>query len=164
MDGLHRAGLRIAWLGLRVLFVVARPTVRASVVLVRVEGRVLLLDNSYRAEPSFPGGLLRWREDPREGARRELEEEVGLRVAAGELRFLEVLPQEKWRAVIRLHVYDLELEREPEVRIDRREVVHAAFRTPEEIAAALPEFTELMARVADAASDRVVGFAAEDPS
>ena len=163
IDALFRAGLRVAWLGLRAYFLLASPTVRAGMVLVRVEGRILLLRNSYRSEPSFPGGLLKWREPPRTGARRELEEEVGLAVHEDELCFVEVFQQEKWRAHIQLHVFALELEGEPALRIDRREVIHAEFLTPGQISEALPELHPLIERFAATPPGAVVGFAAEDP-
>ena len=59
--------------------------VGAACIVVREDGAVLLVRNSYRAGWGLPGGLIRRREEPREAALRETREEVGLdlRVTAG---------------------------------------------------------------------------------
>jgi 8-oxo-dGTP pyrophosphatase MutT (NUDIX family) len=55
-------------------------TVGAICVIERSDGRILLVRQSYRRHWGFPGGLLARREDAEDGARREVLEEVGLRV------------------------------------------------------------------------------------
>ncbi|MCP3986247.1 MAG: NUDIX hydrolase [bacterium] len=152
----------MAWLGLRVFFFIFRPRLRASIVLVRWNGRLLLVTNSYRAGSGFPGGMLKWREDPQKGARRELEEEVGLSVGPEALPLFEVFPQEKWCARIELHVFALDLEREPTLEIDRREVIEAGFCTLAEASHQLPELRELLERFAAAIPGRLVGSPDEE--
>ena len=53
-------------------------TVGAMCIIERADGDVLLVRHSYRDRWGVPGGLLKRREDPAEGARREVREEVGL--------------------------------------------------------------------------------------
>lgn len=55
-------------------------TVGAICVIARPDGKVLLVRQAYRAKWGLPGGLLEKREDPADGARREVLEEVGLPV------------------------------------------------------------------------------------
>jgi ADP-ribose pyrophosphatase YjhB (NUDIX family) len=55
-------------------------TVGAMCVIERADGRVLLIRHLYRQRWGVPGGLLERREDPRDAARREVREEVGLNV------------------------------------------------------------------------------------
>ncbi|MCW2666333.1 MAG: putative MutT/NUDIX-family protein [Frankiales bacterium] len=55
-------------------------TVGVVVVLRRPDGRVLLTDAPYRAGWSLPGGDLQRRESARDGAARELREELGITV------------------------------------------------------------------------------------
>ncbi len=55
-------------------------TVGAVCVVERADGRVLLVRQRYRNHWGLPGGLLSRREPPADAARREVEEEVGLRV------------------------------------------------------------------------------------
>jgi 8-oxo-dGTP pyrophosphatase MutT (NUDIX family) len=53
-------------------------SVGAMCVIERDDGDLLLVRQSYRDGWGVPGGLLRRREEPADGARREAEEEVGV--------------------------------------------------------------------------------------
>ena len=66
----------------RVLVRIGSPsfTVGAICLIERADGRVLLVRQVYRARWGIPGGLLARREDAAAAARREILEEVGLRV------------------------------------------------------------------------------------
>jgi len=55
-------------------------TVGAMCFIERDDGAVLLVRHSYRERWGVPGGLLQRGEDPEDGVRREVREEVGLRV------------------------------------------------------------------------------------
>ena len=55
-------------------------TVGAVCVIERPDGHVLLVRQAYRNRWGLPGGLLKRREDPEVGARREVMEEVGIAV------------------------------------------------------------------------------------
>ena len=55
-------------------------TVGAICVIERADGRVLLVRQAYRNHWGLPGGLLQRKEAAEDGARREVLEEVGLRV------------------------------------------------------------------------------------
>ena len=66
-------------------FLIRRATpsfhVGAICVVERADGHMLLVRQSYRRDGwGFPGGLLRRREEPADGARRELKEELGIDV------------------------------------------------------------------------------------
>ena len=97
---------------------------------------------SDRPNPAWPGGGLRPGEDPREAARRELAEEVGLHVAADDLRFADtvVVDWDFGRDHVRL--FDLHLGAELRIRIDKREIVGAGFVEPRALLARddLPPF------------------------
>jgi 8-oxo-dGTP diphosphatase len=83
---LHKLALqvfRITPPGLRRLVVRAvapKYSVGATCLIERADGRVLLLRQSYRTRWGLPGGLLKRREEPADGARREVAEEVALAV------------------------------------------------------------------------------------
>jgi len=72
---------------------VARFRVGVLGLLVREDGRVLLLEHRFRAHHPWglPGGWLGGTEDPAEGLARELAEELDLQVPAVDLRLLEAI-------------------------------------------------------------------------
>jgi ADP-ribose pyrophosphatase YjhB (NUDIX family) len=126
-DAAWRAGLRVAWLGLRTWWWIRRPRVDGAAVVVRQGGRILLVRNSYQPRLTLPGGHLRRGEDPAAAAARELREEVGLDVAPERLRPLldRIFPHSGMRN--RVVLFELPLEHEPRLALDRREVVDARF-------------------------------------
>jgi 8-oxo-dGTP diphosphatase len=65
----------------------ARFTVTAAAIVVDTQGRVLLLKHRFRPGTGWgiPGGFIEAGEQPAEGVRRELREEVGLELAAVEV-------------------------------------------------------------------------------
>lgn len=149
LDACFRAGLRLAWLGLRAYFAVFHPTVRAGVVLVHWDGKLLLVTNSYRKGHGFPGGMLKWREDPREGACRELKEEVGLTISQDQLHPLGRFVRKEWGAEIQMHAFSLDVDEEPGVEIDHREIVAAEFHPIDEATRRLPESREMIRHFAE---------------
>jgi 8-oxo-dGTP diphosphatase len=86
MKRLHRFVLqiyrRLPLKGRRWLVRLVAPsfTVGAMCIIERADGDVLLVRHSYRDRWGVPGGLLKRREDPAEGAYREVREEVGLEI------------------------------------------------------------------------------------
>ena len=124
-DRLWRALLFVLYRGLRVWWFVRRPAVAGAFVAVWVGDRLLLVRNSYRHGETLPCGTIARRESPRQAARRELEEEVGLRVGEDELTFAAELVVRHEFKEDHAFVYELALDAAPEIRVDRREVVSA---------------------------------------
>src|SRR5215210_5985569 len=77
----YRVGFRLA----RVWWRLRRPDHDGAVVAVWLDGRILAVQQSYRSNLSWPGGGIRRGEEPREAARRELREELGLDVRPDDL-------------------------------------------------------------------------------
>jgi 8-oxo-dGTP diphosphatase len=134
----HRVGFRAArlWWRLR------RPAYDGAAVAVWLGGRVLAVQPSYRANPSWPGGGIRRGEEPREAARRELREELGLEVAPDDLVLAREMVVDWDFRREHVRVFELRLRAEPNLRIDSREVVAARFVEPRALLAAegLPPF------------------------
>lgn len=126
LDGLWRTGLRVAFRLQLVWWRLRKPVVTGSYVAVWHGGRVLLIRNSYRRADSLPAGGLQRGETPRDAAVRELAEEVGIRARPEELAYSGEFVHTRL-AEDHAHLFELVCEREPEVRIDRREVVWASF-------------------------------------
>lgn len=130
INALIRAVYRLAHWALRLLWFIRRPETSGALVAVWHHGRILLVKNSYRPELTLPGGYVRSREDRRTTAARELREEVGIHVQPKRLvhayhgtHFFEYRKDT-------LDIYELEVDQEPRVEVDDREVVHAAFHPP----------------------------------
>ncbi|MGI8735109.1 MAG: NUDIX hydrolase [Pyrinomonadaceae bacterium] len=73
----------------------ARFTVTAAGIVVDAHGRVLLLKHRFRAGSGWgiPGGFIEAGEQPEEGLRRELREEIGLELDTAELSKTRTLSQ-----------------------------------------------------------------------
>ena len=134
----YRVGFRIARLRWRL----RRPDHDGAVVAVWLGGRVLAVQQSYRTNPSWPGGGIRRGEEPREAARRELREELGLEVAPDDLVLAREMSCEWDFRHERVRVFELRLDAEPVLRIDNREIVAARFVEPRALLAeeGLPPF------------------------
>ncbi|MBW2272342.1 MAG: NUDIX hydrolase [Deltaproteobacteria bacterium] len=129
LDRAWRVGLRAAYWSLRVWWFLRRPTLESAFVAVWRGDELLLIRNSYRRGVTIPSGGIDSGETPREAARRELEEEVGISVSGDALEpsCEVVMPFECKQD----HGHFFELHLDPSdprsVEIDRREVVWADF-------------------------------------
>jgi 8-oxo-dGTP pyrophosphatase MutT (NUDIX family) len=132
-DALFRLALRLAYRGFRAYALVFRPTMRGSAVLVRWDGRLLMIRTSYETWYKVPGGMPRRGEAPEATAARELREETGIHARPEELRPLGELVVEYSRVKDHVHFFELSCAHRPEVRVDRREVIWAEFRAEDEV-------------------------------
>jgi 8-oxo-dGTP pyrophosphatase MutT (NUDIX family) len=148
INALIRAVYRVAHWGLRLLWFIRRPETTGALVAVWYQGRVLLVKNSYRAQLTLPGGYVRPREERRVAAARELREEVGITVQPKRLvhAYHGTLLFEHRKDT--LDIYELEVDDEPSVEVDQREVVRAEFHTPDEALEMqiVPHLEEYLAR------------------
>ncbi len=132
INALIRAVYRVAHWGLRLLWFIRRPETTGALVAVWYEGRVLLVQNSYRAQMTLPGGYVRPREDRRTTAARELREEVGINVQPKHLVHAYHGTHLFENRQDTLDIYELEVDAAPNVQVDEREVVRAEFLPPAE--------------------------------
>jgi 8-oxo-dGTP pyrophosphatase MutT (NUDIX family)/N-acetylglutamate synthase-like GNAT family acetyltransferase len=126
-DALVRTAYRGAYSLAMAYWFVRRPQTEGVFVGVWHGRRVLLLQNSYKRFFSMPGGGPHKGESHLQTALRELREEVGLTPSTPTLRAaFDVVDTGEYKHD---HVYFLELEvdTEPSLTIDRREVVWASF-------------------------------------
>src|SRR5216684_2868798 len=72
-----------------------RFTVTAGAMIFDEAGRILLLEHVFRPDSGWgiPGGFIKKREQPEEGLRRELREEVGIEIEDVQLLFVRTLGQ-----------------------------------------------------------------------
>jgi 8-oxo-dGTP pyrophosphatase MutT (NUDIX family) len=132
INALIRVVYRLAHWGLRLLWFIRRPETTGALVAVWCRGRVLLVKNSYRSQLTLPGGYVKAREDRRTTAARELREEVGIQVQPKRLVHAYHGTHLFEHRKDTLDIYELEVDEEPKVRVDDREVVAAEFHSPDE--------------------------------
>jgi len=72
--------------------VLPRKRLIAHVLMRDVEGRILLCDTAFKSDWELPGGIVEPGEAPRDGAIREVREELGLDLSVGRLLVADWLP------------------------------------------------------------------------
>ncbi len=148
INALIRVLYRLAHWALRVLWFIRRPETTGALVAVWYRGRILLVKNSYRPQLTLPGGYVKAREDRRTTAARELREEVGIQAQPKRLVHAYHGTHLFEHRKDTLDIYELEVDDEPRVRVDDREVVAAEFHSPEEALRLeiVPHLEEYLAR------------------
>ena len=138
MDRFWRLAYRLGFRAARLWWRLRRPDHDGAVVAVWLDGRILAVQQSYRANPSWPGGGIRRGEAPR----RELREGLGLEVAPDDLVPAREMAVDWDFRRERVRVFELRLPAEPVLRIDNREIVAARFVEPQALLAeaVLPPF------------------------
>jgi 8-oxo-dGTP diphosphatase len=137
-------------------------TVGAMCVIERPDGAVLFVRTAYRRRWGVPGGLLQRGEEPADGARREVMEEVGLRVELlGEPSVVVDPRPQRIDIIYRARLADPQGESEP--RVGTPEIVEARWFPPD----ALPELQfetsgALVALARSAAAPQAVPLPARD--
>ncbi len=142
MDRFWRLAYRLGFRAARLWWRLRRPAYDGAAVAVWLGGRVLAVQPSYRANPSWPGGGIRRGEEPREAARRELREQLGLDVRPDDLVLAREMVVDWDFRRERVRVFELRLRAEPVLRIDNRKIVAARFVEPQALLAGpvLPPF------------------------
>ncbi|MFF3444105.1 NUDIX domain-containing protein [Streptosporangium sp. NPDC002721] len=114
--------------------------VSACMLLTDAEDRVLLVKPNYRPGWNFPGGIVEEGEAPHDAATREVAEELGLSVKAGELLVVHWAPptRERPRAIINFMFDGGVLEDPSLVRLQVEELDEVAFLPWDAAAPLLP--------------------------
>ncbi|MFC5666354.1 NUDIX domain-containing protein [Kitasatospora misakiensis] len=127
--------------------VVAQPRTAAGVLFFDEEDRVLLVKPTYKPGWEIPGGYLHAGETPREGAAREVMEELGITPSIGRLLVADWAPHPAEGDKL-LFVFDggvLPVGELDRITVDHVEIGEYAFRTTDQLDALL--FPRLSRRV-----------------
>lgn len=126
--GLWHAAYRVAFLLRKYLWRLFRANTRGVAIGVWHEGRILLIRNSYQPQWTIPAGGIHRGEEAHAAARRELREEVGLAVET--LHPVGEYVSRDGGHTNTVYLFELHCSTAPEIKVDGREVVHAAFEDP----------------------------------
>ncbi|MFK3981739.1 NUDIX domain-containing protein [Micromonospora sp. NPDC050397] len=123
-------------------FTAALPRKRmgAGVLLRDADGRILLVEPTYKDYWEIPGGVVEADESPYQAAMREVAEELGLSVTPGRLLVVDWVPPQMGRTEGVMFVYDggqLDPARTSQITLPADELRSWAWCTPDEAEARL---------------------------
>jgi 8-oxo-dGTP pyrophosphatase MutT (NUDIX family) len=108
----------------------ARKRIAADVLIRDRSGRILLVDPTYKEHWDLPGGMIEDNEPPRQGAEREIREELGIVLTVGRVLVVAwVAPQGPWDDQL-LFIFDggtLTDEQQAAVRVEDPEIREFGF-------------------------------------
>ena len=113
----YRLAYRIGFVLARTWWFLRRPSHEGALVALWVGHRVLLVRQSYRRTLCLPGGGVKRGEAPITAAIRELSEEVGVTVPAGNLRLAYEATKPWDYRLDHVRIFELRLDAEPTLRI-----------------------------------------------
>jgi 8-oxo-dGTP diphosphatase len=120
-----------AYRAMRTYWKLRRPTTHGTLIALWNRDEVLLVRNSYLPYYCLPGGYLRRGETARDAAVRELHEEVGITAEADTLELVLDRTHDWEGKRDHVQIFALDLPTRPSVEVDHREVVEAAWWSPE---------------------------------
>ncbi|MDB4990088.1 MAG: hydrolase [Myxococcaceae bacterium] len=133
LDRVFQLGYFCAYRLMRTYWRIRHPTTHGALVAIWSGGKVLLVQNSYVPYYSAPGGYLDGQESGRDAALRELREEVGLSAKSEDLELALEVSHEWEGRHDHVQIFHLQVDQRPVIQIDHREVVEAAWFTPQEV-------------------------------
>ena len=127
LNRLIRTTYRLAYLGHLAVNFVLRPKTRGAYVALWLDGRVLLIRNSYKSEYTLPCGGIERGESAIAAAQRELREEVGLDIPLRDFYLVWHTTNETEFKHDHVYFFEVQLKQPPRLKPDGREVVWVGF-------------------------------------
>jgi len=147
LTSLVRFGYRAAYWAARAWWFIRRPHTSGAVVALWNDGRILLVQASYRRCYALPGGFMKPGETAREAASRELAEELRLFIPPATLRLGWCGSRRFESRQDTVTIWEVLLDAPPVIRVDGRELIWAGWKTPVEARSMrlLPHLREYLA-------------------
>lgn len=131
VDRMFQLAYVCAYRLMRVYWTLRKPTTHGALITLWNRGQVLLVRNSYVSYYTLPGGYIHAGESGAQAAVRELSEEVGLRATTEQLALV-LEETHPWQGKQdHVQIFSMEVDERPHIQIDNREVVEAAWWSPE---------------------------------
>ena len=125
--------LRFLYLGYECFCFIFRPRVRGAYVIVTLNQKILIIQNSYKPGWTLPCGMINRQESEIDGAARELFEEVGISSQTNGLVFLkEYISLEGYKKDHQFF-FLLALKKPTNIRLDMREVINYRWVSVDEL-------------------------------
>ena len=128
LDKIIRVTYRVAYLGHLAVNFLCRPKTRGAYAALWLDGKILLIRNSYKSVYTLPCGGIDRGETPVEAARRELQEEVGLDVPIDKFQPACQLINHTEFKQDHIFLFEVQLQTPPRLKADGREVVWLGFQ------------------------------------
>jgi ADP-ribose pyrophosphatase YjhB (NUDIX family) len=130
-DRIYRCLLIVAYRLCLLFWWAFRPRGRGVNVALEHAGKILIIKNSYKSTFTLPGGLPQKGESLPETAAREIMEEVNVPIAIHKLHLKGTFYSTQEYKRDQISIFEYRCANLPKWRIDRREVIWAAWMTPE---------------------------------
>ena len=127
-----RFAYRSAYWAARVWWFIRRPQTFGAVVALWNDGRILLVQTSYRRCYTLPGGFMKSGETAAEAASRELAEELQLFIPPAALKLGWCGSRRFESREDTVTICEVLLDAPPAIRVDGRELMRADWKTPTE--------------------------------
>jgi 8-oxo-dGTP pyrophosphatase MutT (NUDIX family) len=132
LNAAFRFAYRCAHLLRRIWWFLRRPETHGSLVAIWHDGKILLLQTTYRRRYSLPGGHVRFYEDALRAAVRELHEETGISLAPTALRHAWHGTRDFEFRRDTIDIWEVTVDTPVELHANQREIGWLGWKTPDE--------------------------------
>jgi len=132
IDRLWQLAYCCAYRLMKVYWALTKPKTHGALIALWHDQKILLIQNSYQHLYTLPGGYVRRGESALQAAKRELLEEVGLSVTAGQLMPVVDVVHSWEHKRDHVEIFQVDVADPPQSKVDHREVVGARLYSPQE--------------------------------
>lgn len=117
-----------------------KKPVDAKVIMRSTEGKILLVKTNYKDTWQLIGGGIEDKEDPKDGARREIKEEVNADIDPENLRIVGTVYRPKQDHLFLVYEYTKLIDENNDYSVDDKEIEAYKFFAPSDVTELIPEY------------------------